>query len=277
MQSLDAGLGGTIPNELSASHNAEMIESNMTGGDLEDIHKLVLFLKDCFFFSIFFLKKALFLHRISPNHQHRQTSNESSPRTGSLSSFSEERSADMMNSNTNSNSTIIAPASPHHSSRPGVPPSLPPPPPPSIPPMPSNGAPAAGRIHSHNSEGDSDDEVYTQSRPVIPPVKPSQWAPTVPASSSLVSQPMAVAVAPPPPPPLPFADSSRLPPPPPLPQSKPPVPPQEVEEEPDLFEADRDDPYSLFAPQRKTIKAKVGHTHAILQYSKYHLNLPYSV
>lgn len=41
MQSLDAGLGGTIHNESSTSHSAELIESDVNSGDLEDINKLV--------------------------------------------------------------------------------------------------------------------------------------------------------------------------------------------------------------------------------------------
>ena len=41
MQSVDVGLGGTIHNESSTSHSAELVESDMNSGDLEDINKLV--------------------------------------------------------------------------------------------------------------------------------------------------------------------------------------------------------------------------------------------
>jgi len=56
MQSLDAGLGGIIQNELSASHNTELIESNMNGGDLEDMHKYVLHFLGYSFFPVMILK-----------------------------------------------------------------------------------------------------------------------------------------------------------------------------------------------------------------------------
>lgn len=211
--------------------------------------------------SCVFEKLSFTSYYYSPNHhQLRLASSESSPRTGSLSSFSEDRFADIASSTTTigSHYTAVAPPSPstipHSNARPGVPTSLPPPPPPPIPPMASNGP---RKVDAHDEETESDNDNDTQRSPEIhlnrpPPQRP----PALPAS--IPSVPQAAA----PPPPVPPADATRFPPPPP-PPSKPPVQSPvvtEVEEEPDLFEADRDDPYSLFAPQRKSAKPKVvGH------------------
>eukprot|EP01036_Dinobryon_divergens_P029459 gene29459-38557_t len=235
MQSLDVGLGSTIHNETSTSHSAELIESDMNSGDLEDIN--------------------------NPSYQHRLTSSDSSPRTGSLSSFSEDKFADKMASSTTfgSQTTAIAPPSPTvppNIDRPGVPTTLPPPPPPPIPPM------ALRRVDAHfeetesDNDNDNDNDNDDQRSPEIHLTRPPQGAP--PALPPSVPQAIA------PPPPLPPSDATRLPPPPPPPPpAKPPVQSPvteevvvvEEEEEPDLFESDRDDPYSLFAPQRKTVKS----------------------